>query len=356
MHQNFTLSRMKEKLVSVIIPTFNRAYSVVEAINSVKNQSYPAVQIIVIDDGSEDETAEKIGQFEGIEYYYQENKGQAAARNLGLKYAKGEYLASLDSDDIWESEFLTDAVMCLEKHDLDFVFLNWKSTDGKSSLLDLWERDNRWQEFTTKNDGHWRLIDSEDLRSLFMIACPAPTSSLLLRRIAVSSWNEETIVADDWLLILEMVLSKPCRAAFTLSQYWLKRVFGDNIYDGRDILEVTGNNLTDDRLMKRILFSHMTASEKYILRKRIAYTHLNLGRLNWKRDHISKVVIYNVTKAFTLAPVGVSFYILEIFVNHFKYRMNGLPSDNVIGKYKKNQRLTKNRKEDIPDISDKNVL
>jgi glycosyltransferase involved in cell wall biosynthesis len=318
---------MKQKLVSVIIPTFNRAHSVVEAIQSVKNQTYRKIQIIVIDDGSQDNTAEIVAQFKDIEYYYQENKGQAAARNLGLKYAKGEYLASLDSDDIWDEKFLTESIKCLEKHDLDFVFLNWKSTDGKETFLDGWEQNNRWQSFTSARDGKWSLIDAKQLRRLFLIACPAPTSSLLMRRSSVSSWNESVIVADDWFLILDMVLSKPCRAAFTLEPYWLKRIFGDNIYDGRNILEVTGNNLHDDKLMAQGLNSQLRYSERFTLRKRLACNHLNFGRLNWKRENLSKVVLYNVGKAFTLAPIGVSFYILEIFINHLKYRMKEIPPE-----------------------------
>src|SRR4028118_658180 len=109
---------MKQKLVSVIIPTYNRAHSVVEAIRSVKNQSYPNVQVIIIDDGSRDNTAEVVAGVKNVEYYYQENRGQGAARNLGLKYAKGDYVASLDSDDIWQPEFLAESVKCLEKHGL----------------------------------------------------------------------------------------------------------------------------------------------------------------------------------------------------------------------------------------------
>jgi len=325
---------MKQKLVSIIIPTFNRAHSVVEAIQSVKNQSYRTVQIIVIDDGSQDNTAEIVAQFKDVEYYYQENKGQAAARNLGLKYAKGEYLASLDSDDVWNEEFLTESIKCLEKHNLDFVFLNWTSTDEKETFLDFWERNKRWQSFISSRDGNWSLIDSKQLRRLFLIACPTPTSSLLLRRSSVNGWNESVVVADDWFLILDMVLSKPCFAAFTMEPHWLKRIFGDNIYDGRNILEVTANNLHDDRLMIRGLNSQLSYGEKFTLRKRLACNYLNFGRLNWKRENISKVVLYNVLKAFTLAPFGVSFYILEIFINHLKHRIKEMPPEKTAKKAK----------------------
>ncbi len=134
---------MDQKLVSVIIPTYNRAHLVVRAIQSAKAQSYPAIQIIVVDDGSQDDTAQRIAQLENVEYYYQENKGQGAARNLGLSYAKGEYIASLDSDDIWHKDFLKVAVAAVERYETDFVFLNWTEVfEGKQSPSE-WERSKK---------------------------------------------------------------------------------------------------------------------------------------------------------------------------------------------------------------------
>jgi glycosyltransferase involved in cell wall biosynthesis len=314
---------MNHKLVSVIIPTYNRAALVGEAIRSAQAQSYPAKQIIVVDDGSIDDTARVVAQFEGIEYYRQENKGQAAARNLGLRYAKGEYLASLDSDDVWNEEFLTDSIGCLEKHELDFVFLNWTSSDGKENFLDFWERKKKWRNFTERQDEHWFLLNPAQVRRLYLETCPSPSSSLLIRRSLVSNWNEEMIIADDWFLILEMVLSKPCRAAFTLSPYWLKRVFDDNIYDGKELLEISKNlGLHDERLMAQHFSSLLTTEEKNILRERLIHHHLNFGRLSWKFEGISKNVLIGVAAAFALAPVGFGIYITKIFIDHLKNRRN----------------------------------
>ncbi|HEX8367752.1 MAG TPA: glycosyltransferase family 2 protein [Pyrinomonadaceae bacterium] len=315
---------MNHKLVSVIIPTFNRASLVGEAIRSAQAQSYPAKQIIVVDDGSTDGTAQTVAQFEGIEYYRQENRGQAAARNLGLHYAKGEYLASLDSDDVWNEEFLTDSINCLEKHELDFVFLNWTSSDGKENFLDFWERKKKWRNFTESQDEQWFLLNSAQVRRLFLETCPSPSSSLLIRRRSlISNWNEEMIIADDWFLILEMVLSKPCRAAFTLSPYWLKRVFDDNIYDGKELLEISKNlGLHDERLMAQHFSTQLTPEEKNILRERLIHHHLNFGRLSWKFEGISKNVLIGVAAAFALAPVGFGIYITKIFIDHLKNRRN----------------------------------
>jgi glycosyltransferase involved in cell wall biosynthesis len=169
---------MNHKLVSVIIPTYNRAGKVVEAIRSVKAQDYPAIQIIVADDGSRDETARSVAHFENVEYYYQENKGQGAARNLGLSHAKGEYIASLDSDDVWDKDFLSVAVEGLERHEADFVFLNWTEiSENKKSVSD-WERSNLWQKYSNDMRDEWSFLSAEQVRELFLKSCPAPSSAL----------------------------------------------------------------------------------------------------------------------------------------------------------------------------------
>lgn len=108
---------MSEKpLVSIIIPTYNRANIVSNAIKSALNQSYPNKQIIVVDDGSTDNTAELVKNFKDVLYFYKPNGGQASARNAGLKHSTGTYIASLDSDDIWAENFLEKCVNTLESH------------------------------------------------------------------------------------------------------------------------------------------------------------------------------------------------------------------------------------------------
>jgi len=94
--------------VSVIIPTYNRADMVGEAIASVLDQEYSSVELIVIDDGSTDQTPDLLRSFgRRILSVRQENKGVSAARNLGLSHASGELIAFLDSDDLWLSGKLT---------------------------------------------------------------------------------------------------------------------------------------------------------------------------------------------------------------------------------------------------------
>lgn len=93
--------------VSVIIPTYNRAKFVTKAIDSVLAQTYKDYEIIVVDDGSTDNTKEALEPYmDKITYIYQENEGVSAARNKGIKVARDEWIAFLDSDDEWLPEKL----------------------------------------------------------------------------------------------------------------------------------------------------------------------------------------------------------------------------------------------------------
>jgi glycosyltransferase involved in cell wall biosynthesis len=98
-------------MISVIIPTYNRASFLDEVIQSVLNQDYfvrnssSSFEFLVIDDGSTDNTKEIVKSFGNkMKYHFQENKGVSAARNLGLDLAQGDYIAFLDSDDLWKKE------------------------------------------------------------------------------------------------------------------------------------------------------------------------------------------------------------------------------------------------------------
>ena len=313
---------MSHKLVSVIMPTFNRAHLVVEAIKSVQSQTYPAMQIIVIDDGSQDDTAQRVAEFENVEYHYQENKGQAAARNLGLKYAKGEYIASLDSDDRWKPNFLEVSVAALEKYETDFVFLNWLEASDSEQMGSGWERSREWQDFFSHRDGEWSILKPEEVRKLFVKTCPAPSSGLLIRRSSfVSNWNEKMKIADDWFLILEIVLSKPRRAAFTLSVYWTKHIHSTNIYHGREKLEVLHDlGLHDEAIFISHFDKQLTAPEKILMRRRLATHHFNIGRLNWQREGFSAAAFRSIARAFKIAPLGSSIYIARLTFHHLRNR------------------------------------
>jgi len=111
---------MPEPLVSVIIPTFNRAYCVGKAIDSARAQTHRNTEILVLDDGSTDGTRDLIEQSyaddERVRYFFHENRGVTATRNRGLALCRGDFVALLDSDDIWSPWKLELQLTCLRNH------------------------------------------------------------------------------------------------------------------------------------------------------------------------------------------------------------------------------------------------
>jgi len=105
---------------TVIITTYNRARKVEEAIDSVLAQTFDDYELIVVDDGSTDETPERLSQRYSesqINYVYQRNRGKPGARNTGIKLARGEYIAFLDSDDRWKPNKLERQAAFIREHD-----------------------------------------------------------------------------------------------------------------------------------------------------------------------------------------------------------------------------------------------
>jgi glycosyltransferase involved in cell wall biosynthesis len=129
-------------LVSVIIPAFNRVSYIKETIHSVLSQNWPNIEIIVVDDGSSDGTFEVLRQFADdqkitlLSHANRENKGQSAALNLGLRAASGEFIAILDSDDLFAPTKLADQVKFLEAQpSFDMVYGKGLAIDQNGNPL-----------------------------------------------------------------------------------------------------------------------------------------------------------------------------------------------------------------------------
>ena len=103
--------------VSAVIPTYNRVKFVHEAIASVLRQDYPDVELVVVDDGSRDGTASVVREFGvAVRYLWQENRGVSAARNRGAAVCTGDFIAFLDSDDLWMPGKVSAQVAYFESH------------------------------------------------------------------------------------------------------------------------------------------------------------------------------------------------------------------------------------------------
>jgi glycosyltransferase involved in cell wall biosynthesis len=116
---------VSKPLVSAIITTFNRRNFLREALHSVLTQDYQNIEVIVIDDGSTDESFREIqGALAPVRYVWKENGGISGARNLGISLAKGSYIAFLDCDDLWRKNKLAAQVEALATSNVPLVYTN----------------------------------------------------------------------------------------------------------------------------------------------------------------------------------------------------------------------------------------
>lgn len=122
-----------EALVSVIMPAYNSASFIGEAIGSVLNQDYQNVELLIINDGSIDQTEEIVNSFsdQRIRYFYKENGGVSSARNVGLRFMRGAYFCFLDADDVFTQSSILSRIEIFDKNPrLDFV-------DGAIEFVDV---------------------------------------------------------------------------------------------------------------------------------------------------------------------------------------------------------------------------
>lgn len=119
---------MPPPLVSIIIPSHNSLHTLDETLESAVNQSYENIEVILVDDGSTDDTKRFFTRFEkmDIKCIFQENSGGSSARNTGLSNAKGEYVQFLDADDVLHQDKIKKQIQAMDKEDSELSFSVWR--------------------------------------------------------------------------------------------------------------------------------------------------------------------------------------------------------------------------------------
>lgn len=181
---------MNSPLVSIVVPTYNYGHFVCETIESALAQTYSPVEIIVVDDGSTDDTRTRLAVYGyRVHYIHQQNRGLSAARNTGIAAAQGEFIALLDSDDLWLPDKLARQVAsCVREPDAGVVATERFAIDETGKRLDyVSERCSR--------DGFRELT----MRDLLEFPAFSP-SSVLARKdalLAVGGFDEGLTAVED---------------------------------------------------------------------------------------------------------------------------------------------------------------
>lgn len=163
-----------QKLVSVIIPVYNVVEYLQQSVESILNQTYESLQVILIDDGSTDGSSQLVDMMKKndnrIKTIHKKNEGLSAARNLGLGLARGEYAYFFDSDDLAESNLIEEAVNFLEENNADFVTFTHDVFDEKNQYF---RGGINNQEYKLS-----RIVSNEEL-----------ISKVLIGKIRVAAWS-----------------------------------------------------------------------------------------------------------------------------------------------------------------------
>jgi glycosyltransferase involved in cell wall biosynthesis len=190
-------------LVSVIIPTYNRAQCISNAIDSVLYQTYKHYEIIVVDDGSTDDTLKVLEKYSDIvRTFKQNNSGVAAARNLGIKMARGEWIAFLDSDDRWLPDKLNKQIYWLKEHKSQVCFC--------TALIDYGNERKSESLLYKKCDVECVYFeDSIELPVLYDVPLWLPSAVIKKNLLYdIGLFDENLIVSEDTKLIYDICLNK----------------------------------------------------------------------------------------------------------------------------------------------------
>ncbi len=183
--------------ISVIMPSYNAAAFVEEAVNSVMNQTYADVELIIVDDGSTDASVEILDRLSAkyaprITLHFQNHRGPYPARNLGLKHARGGRVAFLDADDYWSPDALEKLSSAMDVHHADIAYCGW-------------------QNFGIGAPGTEPYIPPDysqmDTASEFLRSCPWPIHAALVQREAIDAvkgFSERCFSSMDYDLWLQL--------------------------------------------------------------------------------------------------------------------------------------------------------
>lgn len=258
--------------VSVIIPTYNYGRFLGEAIQSVLDQTLTDFELIVVDDGSTDNTKEVVSSFKDsrIKYIYQENCGVSAAQNTGIRASTGEYIAILGSDDKWFPENLELQVRMLDAHpDVGLVCSDGYLFDDRTgaTLGRMWHLN-----FPGLN---LRRASQQPLRELLSRGCFIRPQFTVMRRVIFGEtgyFDESLRIGEDWELFIR-ITQRFTIECLDMPLGW-RRKHGAALTAHR--IETYPETL---RTLDKVLHNHSLSKANLALVKRaLSFTHFNYGK------------------------------------------------------------------------------
>ena len=258
--------------VSVVITCYNYGKYVEKAIESVFLQTYDDVEIVLIDDGSTDDSDRRIRPFlsdKKLTYIRQKNRGQANAKNTGIKHARGEFIAFLDADDLWETTKLEKQIPLFSNDKTGVVY-------SRAGYID---KDGRPLNITLK--GKYLRPKSGNVTTFLFLDNFIPFSSSIVRKQCLDMFNgfdESLEMGIDWDLWLR--ISTQYAFDFIDEPLLIYRVG----HSGQMSKKAEKRQGCSDRIMKQFMHHYPEVVPPSIIRRALSYTYCNRGGYFSKKD------------------------------------------------------------------------
>jgi glycosyltransferase involved in cell wall biosynthesis len=293
---------------SVIIPTFNRARYLAQAIHSVLAQEEKSYEIIVINDGSDDNTAEVAETFrDRITYQFQSNKGVSAARNAGIRLASGEWVAFLDSDDEWDNHYLATHWRLIKK----YPGIVGSVTNSVAVALDGQVTDNFGERNLLPNFGASSEILLEAPFGPVVFHHLTTLQSCAFRRevlLKTRLFDESLTIAEDLDLVAQMALEGPFILYKQIGARIIRRQENMQNLSAQFFQAGVNTRLSWARVYGRFLRAgKLSALEASVLRREYASNQRALGNLYLKHgDEIEARAVYREAWRLDRSPMSAA--------------------------------------------------
>lgn len=299
-------------LVSVIMPCFNAEVFLFESVASVFEQSYGNVELIVVDDGSSDSSVSILKELQSrygnkIRFYTQSNSGPFYARNLALAHANGEYVAFLDADDYWDSEFLIKLYQAIDSKEVDLAYCGWQNVGSHAPGSEPYVPPE---------------YESGDMLREFLRSCPWPIHAALVKRsliVSMGGFSVERFSAMDydlWLRLLAFT-NKIARVPEVLAFYRWHGVAQISAVKWRQVLDAW-------HVRKKFIakYPNLVADINKKELKRIVDTPIRVAafRAYWNRDIASARILFRVALRRGMWSLGELKYMLPSYLPEFIHR------------------------------------